>query len=213
MTLIVPAILEKTEKDFKEKIQNAEMRSLANIWQIDVLDGSMFNADSWADASKLQELDPPHIELHLMIDDPLPVIEEWTSHVPNVIRAIIHAEIPQDLRSTIDTIHAMGIDAGLAINPDTPLDAVYELHESIDMLLIMGVQPGFSGQRFLGDQILEKIKEAKNSFLAIQVAVDGGVKETNAERIIDAGADQLCIASGIWDSISPAKAYKMYSNL
>ncbi len=214
MTEVIPAILAQNEEEFTEKIQNIALRAHAKTWQIDVLDGSMFHAHSWADPNIIAILPSlPNLELHLMIQDPLKTVLNWHELTPFVTRVIIHAEIGEPLEEIVLALRELGVEVGIAINPETTLDCIENAYEYIDLLLIMGVHPGASGQRFLGEQIIQKIKEAKNSYPALTIAVDGGVKEHNAPAIVQAGADQLCIGSGLWDAEDLATVYDYYSSL
>ena len=88
--------------------------------------------------------------------------------------------------------------AYVPVNPETPIESLKHEILRCDLLLIMGVHPGKSGQKFLGDSVLEKIKEARAHFPKTTIAVDGGITKKNAKSIIEAGADQLCVSSVIW---------------
>lgn len=214
MPKIVPAILVQTEKEFKEKLSNKELLKAAPLWQFDILDGSMFDEDSWADFEAVQkQKDLPGLELHLMIEHPVPVVKSWVDHVPTVKRAIIHAEIGSPLHESLTAIKEFGIEAGLALNPETSIDDVEDAIAAADMVLVMGVYPGKSGQNFLGEPILKKIKALKERFPEKLIAVDGGTNQANARDIINAGASQLCMSSGIWGAENPLAAYKSLTEL
>lgn len=213
IVVVAPAVLAANEEEFVQKLSESDVRQLANLYQVDVLDGSMFGATCFEDALIAAALaNPPDIELHLMVQDPLPVVHRWHTHYPNLKRAIIHAEIDQDVLSVIEKIKAMNIEVGLAINPDTHLEAIERLTPMLDLLLIMGVEPGASGQAFLGDPILEKIAHARRQFGIMTIAVDGGVTLDNARSIVDAGANQLCVSSAIWKSVNRARAFAQLSH-
>jgi ribulose-phosphate 3-epimerase len=198
---LIPALLAKDEADFRDKISNKSVRAYAPLWQIDILDGSIFDSTCWADLSVIETLnDLPDIELHLMVENPLPIIQAWSVKIPSLKRAIVHAEIERPLTPVLDQIHHLNIEAGIAFNPETDLvDYKHELQES-DTILIMGVHPGASGQAFLGDPVLRSITEAKERFPKKFIAVDGGVTTGNISSIYQAGADAVCAASLIWKS-------------
>ncbi|MCH8049267.1 RpiB/LacA/LacB family sugar-phosphate isomerase [Patescibacteria group bacterium] len=199
---VVPAVLAYSEDEFKEKLGNVEVLKLAPLFQIDILDGSMFDQSCYADPIVVASLKhTPQIELHLMIQNPVSVIEHWNTHLPRFLeRAIIHAEIDQPLIPVIESIKDLYLEAGLAINPDTSLDSIERLIPTLDLLLIMGVYPGKSGQSFLGDPILEKIRDARERFPQLKIAIDGGVTVENAPEMIEAGVNQLCVGSVIWSA-------------
>ena len=200
MTNVVPALLVQSKEEFEEKIHDTEVRELP-LWQIDVLDGSMYDADSWADFEAVSEMKGlPDFELHLMIQNPIPVVKSWVDHVDNVKRAIIHAEIDNPLQDTLTAVKEMGLEAGLAIGPGVSIEDIGDLREYMDLLLIMGIHPGKSGQKFLGESILSKIAEARHRWPDLPIAIDGGVNEKNAEAMVAVGATQLSVASAIWKS-------------
>ena len=206
---IVPVILAQSQEEFIEKVHNDEVKKLAPLFQIDILDGSLFNTTCWADIEIIKTLDHlPNFELHLMIDNPLPVIKMWKENIPSLQRAIIHAEIHRPLGAVIDQIKLLNLEVGIAVNPETDLMSVKNQIEDVDILLIMGVHPGASGQSFLGEFILKKIQNARAHFPNINIAVDGGITLENVKSIIDAGTNQLCVSSAIWKAKNPTEAIK-----
>lgn len=208
MYQIVPAVLVKDERTFVEKISDPGIRCLAELYQIDVLDGTMFHATSWAEANIAATYQPlPDIELHLMVEDPLPIIKAWKQSVESVKRAIVHAEIPQSLEELIASIHDLDLEAGIALNPETSIDDVRNILPNVDVILIMGVNPGMSGQAFLGESILQKIRTLHHEYPNLLIAVDGGITQNNAQAILEAGAKQLCTSSAIWGSTNPKDAF------
>lgn len=208
LTHVVPAVLVQTEDAFREKMSHPRLRNVAPIWQVDILDGTMFDAESWADVQRIKRIDHlPEIELHLMIEDPIPVIEAWQKHIPSLKRAIIHAEIPGSLRGAISRIKDLDLDVGIAVNPETELKPLRHELELADLLLIMGIHPGASGRPFLGRPILRKIRWARKHLHHLQIAIDGGVTQKTARKMVKAGATQLCAASAIWSADDPVRAY------
>lgn len=208
MTTIVPAVLVHSEEEFNARVSNEALRKLAPLWQMDVLDGSKFHETSWADAEAAAKIPTlPEIELHLMIENPLPVVDAWKKSIPTVKRAIIHAELDRELFPILSSIKELGIETGIALDPETPIEDFRKIIEEADVLLIMGVHPGKSGQSFLGEMILQKIRDARERFPNKVIAVDGGVNLENARAIADAGANQLCVASTIWNETHPEDAF------
>ncbi len=212
--MIVPALIPQSQEAFEDMINNTAMRSLAPLWQFDILDGSLYRADSWSDPV-IVGLQPslPDFELHLMIDDPLPVVDLWLRHVRTVQRAIIHAEISQDLDHLIAELRKRRLEVGIALNPETSLDEIDHLADKLNLVLIMGVHPGQGGQDFLGEPVLHKIEEAARRFPHLIIAVDGGIKPRNAKEIITAGAQQLCIGSGLWETHNKQALFTSLKNL
>ena len=214
MPTVVPAILNKSKSAFLKKITNETLRGLAPLWQIDILDGSMFGASCWADVDEIAEMGSlPDIELHLMVQNPLPIVRAWHEKIPSLKRAIVHAEISRPIGAVINKIRKLGLETGIAVNPETELKTLQGKIPAIDLLLIMGVHPGKSGQSFLGDIVVRKVDEAKRRFPGIAIGVDGGVKTSNSEALTKAGADQLCVASGLWKSRNLETAYHAFEGV
>jgi ribulose-phosphate 3-epimerase len=136
-----------------------------------------------------------------MIEKPEDYIEQFAKAGADLIT--IHAESSSNLKSTIKKIKDVGCKAGVSVNPETSLDAVKEIIGDVDLLLVMSVHPGFSGQSFT-KEVLPKIKEAKELInktkKKIYLQVDGGVNKENAGVIKDKGADVLVAASFIFKS-------------
>ncbi|MBU0614190.1 hypothetical protein KJ766_02820 [Patescibacteria group bacterium] len=212
MASITPTVLAKTKEEFEKKICNAELRKLESLWQIDILDGSLVNAFSWADPMDIKGIDLPNLELHLMTNDPVCQAEDWDDMTEKVRRAIVHAELINPI-AAIEEIRGMEIACGIAINPETDISVISEMEDLIETILILGVNPGVSGQVFLGDTILKKIRVAKNLYPDIEICVDGGINLQNAKSILDAGADRLCCSSAIWKSNDPSEAYRLLRSM
>lgn len=209
---VVPTILVQNLEMFKKRISDSTVRKLTSLWQIDVLDDSMFDANSWFEPNQIAKMtDLPELELHLMILNPLPIIEQTKFHLPTVKRIIIHAEIDMPLEPIIDYCKNLGIEVGIAINPETKLKAIKPFANKINSVLIMGVHPGASGQEFLGRKILRKIKKARKHYPHLLIAVDGGINQENSKSITKAGAHQLCVGSAIWDSKDKSSLIHMLS--
>ena len=201
MSEVVPSILVHSQEEFEERIGNQLIHLLAPVWHFDILDRSMFDAACWADVDGVAKADIlPVLELHMMIEQPVETLLGWSRRISHVKRAIIHAEIKGDVNEELARIKAMSLETGLALNPDTDIERVEDYMHQVDLLLIMGVHPGKSGQTFLSEQVLPKIEEAKLRYPHVRIAVDGGVNEVNAASIIAAGADQLVTASALWGS-------------
>jgi ribulose-phosphate 3-epimerase len=118
----------------------------------------------------------------------------------------IHAEATSDIRSTLKAIRSNGARASLALKPKTPLDPYLEYLDDLDMLLIMTVEPGFGGQKFMTDQ-LSKIEQARKEIgsKAIWLQVDGGISLDSIESAATAGADTFVAGSAVFKSADPAQ--------
>lgn len=139
------------------------------------------------------------IDAHLMVENPERYIESFAKAGANLIT--IHPETTPDIAGCLQQIRAYGLQTGLAVNPDKPLEGIREYLESIDLLLLMSVFPGFGGQSFIEGSI-EKIVEARRLIDSINprvaLGIDGGIKSSNIAKVVAAGADFCIIGSGLF---------------
>jgi len=200
MTKIIPAILEKTLEEIQEKVQR--IKPFTEMIQLDVMDGSFVPNTTFQNPAQLADL-PIDMEVHLMIQRPVLFVNSWA--LPNVKRLIVHYEAVDNMPHLIQHIRTLGKQVGVAINPHTSTFELKEIIQDIDLVVVMGVEPGFSGQAFQYD-VLEKIKEVKKLRPDVLVEVDGGVNDSNAKDIVEAGADILAAASFLWKAPDLAEA-------
>ena len=211
---VVPALLVQNEHTFRKRIHNAALRQLAPLWQIDIMDGSFTHETSWADPRVIATMAPlPDFELHLMIERPLEAIATFQEYIPSVKRAIIHAEIQEPLRPLIREIKNLDLEVGLAINPSTNIKPLLNEIETCNIIQVMGVYPGASGQKFLRHRTIRHIKQIRKYAPHVLISVDGGVHMDTAKNVVTAGARQLCVSSELWDSANPADTYKKLQHL
>lgn len=149
------------------------------------------------------------IDCHLMIEDP---DRHATAYAEAGARSVtIHAEAAKAPVRTLRAIRAAGARAGLGINPGTPVEPYEDLLDEVDMILLMTVEPGFGGQRFL-DLVLPKVRRARDMISArgkdggVWLQVDGGVAAETIERCAEAGADVFVAGSAVYDGQDPAQA-------
>src|SRR5689334_20865690 len=149
------------------------------------------------------------LDCHLMIDDP----DRWAPQYAEAGAGsvTIHAEAAKAPIRTLRAIRAAGARAGLGVNPATPVEGFEDLLGEIDMLLLMTVEPGFGGQRFL-DVVLPKVRRARDMIkgrdLPVWVQVDGGVSAETIERCAEAGADVFVAGSAVYGADDPAAAVR-----
>lgn len=200
MIQIIPAILATTEEDYKKRIQQIKKSGLFkdNWVQIDLMDNKFVQNKSVGPEIIAKYPVDFKLEVHLMVEDP----EQWISELAKKLirRIIFHIEIKKDKIKLIEEIKNRGLEVGLAINPETKVSELGPFLNQIDVVLIMGVHPGFQGQKFIPETI-EKIKEVlrlrSESNYEFKIEVDGGVSEANAKEIVDAGADYLVVGSNL----------------
>lgn len=155
------------------------------------------------------------LDVHLMIEEPSRYVEDFAKAGADYIT--VHAETDPHLHRLIQQIKATGAKAGVSLNPSTPLSAIEEVLPSLDMVLIMSVNPGFGGQSFI-DTSLDKIKRLKKMIddrnLDVLIEVDGGVKLDNIKVIAEAGVDVFVAGSAVFKAPSPeAMIQKMQAEI
>ncbi|MBI2484660.1 hypothetical protein HYW18_00705 [Candidatus Uhrbacteria bacterium] len=212
MTEILPAILAESKEQFVTQLRAVE--AYASVVHVDVLDGTLFPHMSWADARAVGSLDTSvQFELHLMVENPLAVARTWKEEVTGLSRVIFHAELDRQHEPIIEAIHGMHLDAGLALNPETPVEEAHHAIHLLDELLLMTVHPGASGQG-IGDpahgihedDLLAKVVEIHRRYPDILLGADGGVTAQNILRFLQAGITRFCASSSIFAGRNPHTA-------
>jgi ribulose-phosphate 3-epimerase len=138
-------------------------------------------------------------EAHLMVDEPDPMLSRWVDAGCELV--IVHAEATRHLHRTLSTIHELGARAGVALNPATPLSAAEQVLDLVDLLLVMTVNPGFGGQRYIATmeaKIAAARAEIDRRGLEIELEVDGGIGPTTIGAAAEAGARVFCAGSALF---------------
>lgn len=140
-------------------------------------------------------------DVHLMIEKPERYIEDFVKAGADYLT--VHAEACTHLHRTLQHIRSLGCKSGVALNPHTPISAIEEVLEEVDLVLIMSVNPGFGGQSFIPNA-LDKVRKLKRILLErglerIEIEIDGGVKLNNIQEVAEAGVDLIVSGSGIFN--------------
>lgn len=181
----------------------------ADYIHVDVMDGAFVPNISFGSGvmKSLNNVATIPYDVHLMIEDPDRYIEDFVT--PNTEFITVHQEACRHLDRTIQHIHGTGVKAGVALNPATPIVMVEDVLDKVDMILIMSVNPGFGGQKFIPralDKIrrLDEIRKANGYDFVIEV--DGGVNLQNCEELKSVGTDILVAGSAVFKAESRKEA-------
>lgn len=202
MAEIIPSINAGTFAEVQERI--AKVEPYVSWCHLDVTDGVFSKHLTWRDPTDLSRLETGlSVEVHLMVEEPEQVIAAWL--VEPVKRAIVHLEASTDPETIIRECRDSGIQIGFAIKPDTPVSALDPWLERIDMVCVLRVPPGASGQQ-IQSEMLAAITHVRNACPACIIEVDGGVTVDNAKRAVDAGAELLVTGAAIFNAPDIAQA-------
>ena len=184
----------------------------ADWLHLDIMDGDFVPNISFGIPviQSLRKVTGLFFDVHLMISHPLKYVDAFAKAGADMI--CFHVESKDDPKEVIDRIHACGKKAGLAISPDTPIDAVRPYLTDLEMILIMSVYPGFGGQKFIQDS-LSRLREVKGLVMRLPeekrdlyIQVDGGIDEHTAHLVKEAGANVLVSGSYVFGNMYPAQA-------
>lgn len=210
MALIAPSLL---AADFLNLRQEVEMvnNSEADWLHLDVMDGMFVPNISFGPMviEFVKKAFNKPCDVHLMIEQPGRYAQEFKN--AGADHLCIHIEACPILHQDITQIKALGMKAGVAVNPHTPVSLLSDILHEVSIVNLMSVNPGFGGQKFI-PHTLQKIKQLKKMIternLNVLIEIDGGVTLENAKEIIDAGADVLVAGSTVFKAADPEEAIK-----
>ena len=200
MVELSPSILSCNFSNLQKDLEQTKDTDLKMI-HIDVMDGIFVPNISFGFKviKDIRDKNDYFFDTHAMIVEPIKYIEEFKNS--GVDRLTIHYEACENLDQTIDKIKDNDMEVGLTFKPATDIDLIIPYLKKIDLVLVMSVEPGFGGQTFMEDSI-EKIKMLRayidENNLDVKIQVDGGIKTTNVEKVIDAGADEIVSGSDVF---------------
>ena len=202
---IEPSILSADFTRLGQQAKEAEDAGVEGI-QIDVMDGHFVPNLTFGPGvvKALRKSVALFLDAHLMIDNPQSFLEEFA--LSGADRIIVHEEVCKDLPTVLKAIKKLKVEAGVAINPETPVTTVERVLDAADCVQVMTVHPGFSGQRFMEDQ-LSKIQRLRQEIdqrhLKASIVVDGGIDAKTAPLAVKSGATVLVAGSSVYNQSAP----------
>ena len=208
MVKIAPSILSADFSKLGEEISDVE-KGGAELIHVDVMDGHFVPNITIGPlvVESIRPITKLPLDVHLMIENPDQYIESFAKAGADYIT--VHVEACRHLHRTIQLIKTFGVKAGVVLNPATPVQLIEPILEELDIVLLMSVNPGFGGQKFI-PSVLSKIKQvrdlAKQKGVQLEIEVDGGVNEQTARLCIEAGATILVAGSAVYNQEDRGKA-------
>ena len=200
MNILSPSILSADFARLGEDIKIIDEAGAEYI-HVDVMDGLFIPSISFGMPviKSIRKVTGKVFDVHLMINEPIRYIDEFVKAGADIIT--VHVEACSDVVATIEKIKASGVKAGITLNPDTPVSAISPYLDMVDMVLVMSVNPGYGGQKFIVTSI-DKLKEVKklkdDSRLGFDIEVDGGINVDNLPSVLEAGANVIVAGSAIF---------------
>ena len=215
MNYLAPSILSADFSRLGEDLSAVEKNGVS-ILHIDVMDGMFVPSISFGFPviESIRKKSNMIFDVHLMVDAPERYVERFAESGADIIT--VHAEASVHLHRTIAQVKSLGKKCGVALNPATPLSVLDYILEDVDMVLLMTVNPGFGGQKFI-EAMYEKIHTLRERITAgglhTDIEVDGGIKASNIRKVIEAGANVLVAGSAVFEGDIEANVRELESLL
>lgn len=212
MNILSPSILSADFTKLGEEIETIDNAGAEYI-HVDVMDGMFVPSISYGMPviKSIRKSTGKVFDVHLMISEPIRYIADFAASGADMIT--VHIEACSDVVATIEKIREYKLKVGITLNPDTPVSAIKPYLNRVDMVLIMSVNPGFGGQKFITSSV-DKIKEVKRLRdelnLSYDIEVDGGINIDNLATVLEAGANVIVAGSAIFrgDAAENVKKFK-----
>ena len=208
MAILSPSILSADYMHFHEDMEKTKQDG-AKWLHVDIMDGhfvpNLSFGYSWVKA--MRKITDLVLDVHLMIDTPIKYAEEFCKAGSDYLTIHVEADTPENIKKTLELIRSLGVKPGIVVKPKTPAEAIEPYLPLVDLVLVMTVEPGFGGQKFMAD-MMPKLKQLRQMLDAVNPAchleVDGGVDLTTAEICKANGANVLVAGSAFYGAADRA---------
>jgi len=215
MPKVAPSILAADFTRLKDEIESVQS---ADYLHFDVMDGMFVENISFGFPvlGAVRKATEMTLDVHLMVQSPARYVERFAKSGGDIITFHVEAESKENTIKAIAGLHALGKKAGLTIKPNTPVDAVLPYIDTLDLILVMTVEPGYGGQKFMSN-MLEKVTCLRdiidNKNLKCEIEVDGGINLETAKKCVKAGANVLVAGEDIFGATDRAAHIKKLQSL
>lgn len=210
MAIVAPSILSADFANLQRELE--DMKAAGITWvHVDIMDGHFVpNISIGIPVVKsLRKVTDLTLDVHLMITEPIRYAKVFCEAGADLVTVHLEADTPEKIHETLSLIRSMGVKAGISVKPGTPAEALEPFLTEVDLILVMTVEPGFGGQKFLDNQ-MAKVRRLRDEItrrgLKTRIQVDGGVSPKTAHIVAEAGADVLVAGSAVYGAENPAQA-------
>jgi len=213
---IAPSLLSADFSNLERDIKMLE-KAGAQLLHLDIMDGHFVPNITFGPlvVKAISKVATIPLDVHLMIENPGDYVDAFCDAGADYLT--VHIESDLHIHRVIQKVKAHGVKVGISLNPHTPISSIEEILGDIDLILIMSVNPGFGGQKFIRNTLdkLKRLQELLDNkhITHIEVEVDGGIKLENIEEVSDAGCDIFVSGSGIFKSSNPEEVIKKMQEL
>ena len=205
--LIAPSILSADFARLAEEVEAVQAAG-ADMLHLDIMDGHFVPNISFGPAvvGSIKSVAQVPLDVHLMIENPESYVQDFFSVGADILT--VHVEACLHLHKVVQKIKDLGAKAGVSLNPATPVESIKHVADDLDMVLVMSVNPGFSGQKFIPHALGKIFHTRELVGERVDIQVDGGITPENSKKAIEAGANILVAGSSVFSASDYAKAIK-----